>query len=455
MKNTKIKVWGFTTIKLQAKRYSLLAIIALVAVIGFSMFACDSGGGGSGGSGDPELSGEIYILAGTKNVTNVAIGTQLTAVYMGSENISFDQYIYQWNKGNTNVGTGTIYKPIEVGSYTVTVSASGYKSKTSDPVTVSVPTGPVWRAVRDFDNFTIDCIAYGNNTFIMGYDGSKIATSTDGVTWTNVSDSNNNGFSHIAYGNNIFVGVGNNGKMATSTDNGVTWTAVTTNVWNYNYNGSYDVSNIYSIAYGNNTFIAGGRRKKMATSTDGTTWKEVTLGIYIFDSDSSIDAIVYGNNMFIARGSNGKIAVSSDNGATWTLVTDSIFSKSNIGTIAYCNNAFFVEYGNSNIATSTDGMTWTDVSDTFDIFGYGGFNYIAYGNNMFVTGGSAGRTAISTDNCVTWTAVTTNVWDYYISGYSETYKADISGIVYGNGKFVAVGTCYNTGKGKMAYLSDN
>jgi hypothetical protein len=49
---------------------------------------------------------------------------------------------------------------LEAGDYTVTVSATGYNSKTSDPVTVTIPTGPL-PLVLYFDDagnaaFTVD-----------------------------------------------------------------------------------------------------------------------------------------------------------------------------------------------------------------------------------------------------------------------------------------------------------
>jgi len=75
------------------------------------------------------LSGNITI----RPSTNVTTGMELTATYSGSEAVS-----YQWKKGETGVGTNSNkYTPSEAGSYTVTVSATGYNSKTSEAVTVT------------------------------------------------------------------------------------------------------------------------------------------------------------------------------------------------------------------------------------------------------------------------------------------------------------------------------
>jgi len=120
--------------KLMIKFFGL---ITLAVMMGFSFVVCSSpsGGGETGPGGNaPELSGAITI---TPN-SSVGIGTELTAHYSGSETIT----LYQWKRGATNVGTNSnTYTPDAAGSYTVTVSAAGYKSKTSAAVIVMSGSG--------------------------------------------------------------------------------------------------------------------------------------------------------------------------------------------------------------------------------------------------------------------------------------------------------------------------
>jgi hypothetical protein len=118
------------------KRLSIFGIIAMAAIMVFATTACDDSGGGGDG-GDPALSGTISITVNGDVSSTAETGDTLAAVYSGTESVS-----YQWKKGNDNAGTGATLVPDTAGSYTVTVSASGYKSKTSAAVTVSESDDP-------------------------------------------------------------------------------------------------------------------------------------------------------------------------------------------------------------------------------------------------------------------------------------------------------------------------
>ena len=83
----------------------------------------------------PDLTGNVTISPSE----NVTTGMKLTAAYSGSETVT-----YQWNKSGTAIANETLitYTPTEAGSYTVTVKAAGYNSKTSTAVMVTGATLP-------------------------------------------------------------------------------------------------------------------------------------------------------------------------------------------------------------------------------------------------------------------------------------------------------------------------
>jgi len=81
------------------------------------------------------LPGDITISQISVAINDDLTGTQLTANYSGLENVS-----YQWSQNGKALGDpswSNQHTTSVSGSYTVTVSAPGYQSKTSDPVTVN------------------------------------------------------------------------------------------------------------------------------------------------------------------------------------------------------------------------------------------------------------------------------------------------------------------------------
>ena len=80
---------------------------------------------------------EVFVLNGDIRISpknRAATGTELTAVYNGTEN----NITYNWKKDGTDVGTNSNkFKANEAGIYTVTVNSDGFQSKTSSPVSVT------------------------------------------------------------------------------------------------------------------------------------------------------------------------------------------------------------------------------------------------------------------------------------------------------------------------------
>jgi len=111
-----------------------LKFFVIVVFAGFLFAVCENEKNPNDLPEDKELTGTITITPDTDVIT----GMILTANFSGTEAVS-----YQWKKDGTNVGINSkTYLPQEAASYTVTVSASGYISKTSEPVIVDAAPEP-------------------------------------------------------------------------------------------------------------------------------------------------------------------------------------------------------------------------------------------------------------------------------------------------------------------------
>jgi len=133
--------------------FKVLGIIALVAVIGFGFVSCDGDDDGGGDKNKDFTNGGAIINPST----DVYIGQELTARYLQGwqepETVTF-----QWKKDGSNVGTASTtnpntFTPTAPGSYTVTISAAGYKPSESSAVTVqpgiTLPTTGVTTLTKD------------------------------------------------------------------------------------------------------------------------------------------------------------------------------------------------------------------------------------------------------------------------------------------------------------------
>jgi hypothetical protein len=219
----------------------------------------------------------------------------------------------------------------------------------------------------------------------------------------------------VTFGKGLFVEGGDAGKLATSPD-GITWTLRTSGF------GADIIAGIcFSLVLG--LFIAVGGAGKLATSPDGITW---TLRTSSFGS-TEIRGVAYGKGLFVAVSLDAKVATSPD-GLTWTQRTNP-FGTDHIYAVVFSPplGIFVICGGNGEIATSPDGITWTAQSNgqgwTSVLFAVAWSGPVG----LFVIGGDSGRLATSPDGA-NWTART-----------SQFGANAISGIVYGNGGFFAVG----------------
>jgi len=350
--------------------------------------------------------------------------------------------------GTTPTSTSTSYnsnsKPKITSNCTLKAIATKYDMVDSEVLSVSytVVAAPSFSKVTSAGSLLNDRIysaAYGNNRFVAGGVNS-IAYSTNGTTWTASTGNSNFSVRGITYGTQ-FVAVGSSGTINNSPD-GASWTNVT--------NTTFGSSEIRDVTYGVGRYVAVGASGKIAYSTDGTSWTAVTDSTF---GTSAIYGITYGAGKFVASGASGKMAYST-NGTSWTAVADSTFSAQSIFGITYGGPSgqekFIAVGGNlflSTIAYSTDGITWTQ---SLSISGEE-INRVIWGGNKYVAVTYKGVMYFSLDG-TNWAKIEGGTGAGK-SQFDTELLSSITDIVYGGGKFLAVGSKYvssNNYTGEMA-----
>ena len=225
----------------------------------------------------------------------------------------------------------------------------------------------------------------------------------------------------------MFVAVGEGGRRAISSD-GIDWSndiddaqPVGDNSWQFR---GVTVANGMIVAVGGGTDTNGsGYTGRIVWSSDSVTWGEYR------DSSGFFGDVAYGNGVFVAVGSSGRYAVSSD-GMTWS-TQDTIGADfdAHLRSIAF-GNGTFVATGNKNRRVkSSNGTNWTD--DTLDSLlppapTSESYSRVTFGGGVFATIGTAGQRIRSVDGA-NWT-----------NGSND--GIDLSGLAFGNGMFVALGS---------------
>ena len=332
---------------------------------------------------------------------------------------------------------------------------------------------PVWTAVAPAESeFRYEGITWGGspskfvavgmNTSKLGiYTGcSIVVSSSDCITWTsNIVYTPN--FQSIIWGGpagqqKFVLGFATGGVgIRYSTDGGVTWTDITSDIFNSN------IGSINNIIWGGSTgqqkFVAAGTRGLLtaargllAYSADGVNWTAVPTGTNAGTTrfgSSTVQGIAWGGSAgqqkFVAVGDDGKMAYST-NAIDWELVVDSGFATTAIYNITWGNDRFVAVGSGGKMAWSYNGIdNWTSIpagtGNNTSRFGSSNINAIAYGGGYFVAVGADGKMAYSS-NGTSWIAITDTTFETSV----------IRGITWGGSagqqKFVVVGN-----DGRIAY----
>lgn len=311
-----------------------------------------------------------------------------------------------------------------------------------------------WRSPLPQGN-EIECVAFGNGTFVAVTRAGTVMRSTDTVNWTIKKLCP--GLSAVRFLNNLFVAVGSYGRLFTSTDGAI---------WDEPASGTSHA--LADVSYGHGRFVAVGQCGAMTSSPDGKSWTPQSSGISGKENED-FRGISFGNNVFIITGLNQTVLRSSD-GLLWK--DESPSTPDRIGTIAF-GGGHFVAVNDSGLLRSPDGLDWEPVvfpgSEYLQSVEYVNGGFVAVGMKEDTGGGDDFAAIFTSINGHDWTERTdvrpvTREWlfgtafgngTYLIGGFGGTIltssdaitwyrntsdsSATFYGIAYGNGTFVAVG----------------
>lgn len=173
-----------------------------------------------------------------------------------------------------------------------------------------------------------------------------------------------------------------------------------------------------NVTVNDTTFSNGGSFSFNQTVT--TTSNNYWIRSYS-NAKRTIKSITYGNGIYVAVSSTNTYIETSPDGYVWTNRTSANVTTS--GTAAAYGNGVYVVGGTSGaVQSSTDGINWTNRTraNTNAIYA------LTYGNGLFVGVGAAGSIVTSADG-TTWTNRTT------------ANTSAMNAIAFGNGVYVAVG----------------
>lgn len=294
---------------------------------------------------------------------------------------------------------------------------------------------------------TLNAIAYGNGTFVVGTGDSpdgdnakRFLTSTDGTNWatqTYTNTSSGRAAKALAYGAGLFVA---------SFERAVLWSSPDGTNWTQRYASGNTKHNLNAITYRPDVgFVAvgdsiadSGNIPEVRTSPDGINWFLQTGGLP--NPTPTFAAITWGwvtnwdltvTTNFVATGTTGTIATSPD-GTNWA--THPSYTAAKLYGTAFNPGVGYIAVGAGGvIQTSPDGTNWyTSYSDISNPVNVPGNNFAAAccaGDlGYFIGVGSSGMVETSPDG-------SPGSWSAKFLGRPE----NLTGVARGSNNFVVVG----------------
>ena len=258
-----------------------------------------------------------------------------------------------------------------------------------------------WTDVKlDDTKFTLENLAYGNNTFIAsgefvtGNTNAYIAISTDGINWRYKAIDENYTISTTKFVNNRFIlllSYINQYIDESPVRYEVTYkifetkdgSDIKTHIFKFSTYDYMEVNFARDIIYSNGKYIIVGDFGLIISSNNLEDWKFIDSGI-----NTSLNSISIGKNLFFIVGADGVILTSTD-GMNWNKQNSNV--KSYLCKSRYANGMYLAVGYNGTIISSTDAINWIEENDPFKsttIYG------LVFNDNLYIV--SAGRYSTGT-----------------------------------------------------------
>jgi hypothetical protein len=321
----------------------------------------------------------------------------------------------------------------QMGNVAASSAAYSYDGRTWTPYATTFSSTTTFGS-----NYGITPIPYIQHpTVAVGYGANQIAYSDDGITWQGVGAGIFYGQANdVAWNGSMWIAVGssngsaNNNTIAYSVD-GINWTGLGGSIFSGSGNG---------IAWNGQIWIATGNDpvNTLAYSKNGIQW--FGLGNSVFSIQGF--GVAYNGTAWVALGQGGNSIAYSTNGLQWTGVGNPVFTT---GTNIATNGTYWIASGSGGASlaytTVLNGSSgWTPIASPFAYSGNG----IAWNGQIWVATGADSNNMIAYSyDGLNWTPVANS---FNLFQYTGT------GVCWNGVRFIAGG--YGYGQNSIVYSPD-